>query len=87
MFNKNNLQDQIKHYTFALEKQQTSLTTNKNKSIMWTYKGFIIKPYVVIRNGYRYSITDPDGVTHIGSARSIKDVKQIINNMMNLNMN
>lgn len=46
---------------------------------MWKYKGFVIKPYVVIINGYKYSILESDGFTCVTSARTIKEVKEKIN--------
>jgi hypothetical protein len=46
---------------------------------MWKYKGFVIKPYAVIRNGYKYSILESDGFTHVTSARTINEVKEKIN--------
>jgi hypothetical protein len=49
---------------------------------MWTYKGFVIKPYVVIRNGYKYSILEADEITHVASARTIKEMKQKVNQII-----
>ena len=49
---------------------------------MWKYKGFVIKPYVVIRNGYKYSISEADGFTHVASARTIKEMKQKVNQII-----
>lgn len=46
---------------------------------MWTYRGFVIKPYVVICNGYKYSILESDGITHVTSARTKKECKEEIN--------
>ena len=50
---------------------------------MWKYKGFVIKPYVVIRNGYKYSITEPDGFTHVCSAKTLKEAKMLVNYNIN----
>ena len=49
---------------------------------MWTYKGFVIKPYAVIRNGYKYSILEADGITHVTSARTIKEMKEKVNEVI-----
>lgn len=54
---------------------------------MWTYKGFVIKPYVVIRNGYKYSILEADGITHVASARTIKEMKEKVNCEINRRKN
>jgi len=43
------------------------------------YKGYIIRQYVIIYNGLKYSVTAPDGITHIGSARNLKDAKILVN--------
>lgn len=43
------------------------------------YKKYYIKPYVVISNGYKYSVTAPDGNTHVGSARTLNDARTLIN--------
>lgn len=43
------------------------------------YKGYTIKPYVIIRNGYKYSITEPDGLTHVCSAKTLKEAKMLVN--------
>lgn len=49
---------------------------------MWKYKGFVIKPYVVICNGYKYSILESDAITHVASARTIKEMKDKVNNVI-----
>lgn len=46
---------------------------------MFKYKKYIVKPFVVIHNGYKYSITAPDEFTYIGAARNIKECKEKIN--------
>ena len=46
------------------------------------YKGFIIKPYAVICNGYKYAIKERDGFTHITSAKNLKEAKEAINNIL-----
>ena len=46
---------------------------------MWKYKGFVIKPFVVIYNGYKYSILKADGFTRVAAARTIKEVKDTVN--------
>lgn len=48
-------------------------------SIIMVYKGYTIKPYVIIRNGYKYSITEPDGFTHVCSAKTLKEAKMLVN--------
>ena len=49
---------------------------------MWNYKGFIIKPYAVITNGYKYAIYESDGITRIGSVKRQKDIKPFINELI-----
>lgn len=49
---------------------------------MWKYKGFVIKPYAVIRNGYKYSILEADEITHVASARTIKEMKQKVSQII-----
>lgn len=49
---------------------------------MRKYKGFVIKPYVVIHNGYKYSISEADGFTHVASARTIKEMKEKVNEVI-----
>ena len=48
------------------------------------YKGYIIKPYVVICNGYKYSIYKPDGFTHIASAKTLKEAKGTITDIISM---
>ena len=45
---------------------------------MQKYKKYTIKPYAVIRNGYKYSVTSPDG-QHIGSAETLSDARYLVN--------
>ena len=52
-------------------------------SITMVYKGYTIKPYVVIHNGYKYSITEPDGFTHVCSAKTLKEAKMLVNYNIN----
>lgn len=49
---------------------------------MWNYKGFIIKPSVVITNGYKYAIYENDGIKRIGSVKRQKDIKPFINEVI-----
>ena len=49
---------------------------------MWNYKGFIIKPYAVIKNGYKYAIYESDGIKRIGSVKRVKDIKPFINEVI-----
>lgn len=49
---------------------------------MWSYKEFIIKPYAVIRNGYKYAIYDNDGIRRIGSVKRQKDIKPFVNEVI-----
>ena len=46
---------------------------------MFKYKKYIVKQFVVIHNGYKYSITAPDEFTYVGAARNIKECKEKIN--------
>ena len=52
-------------------------------SITMVYKGYTIKSYVVIYNGYKYSITEPDGFTHVCSAKTLKEAKMLVNYNIN----
>jgi len=49
---------------------------------MWKYKGFVIKHYAVIHNGYKYSILESDGFTHVASARTQKEIKEKVNGIL-----
>ena len=60
-----------------------TFATDFKTSTTMVYKGYTIKPYVIIRNGYKYSITEPDGFTHVCSAKTIKEAKMLVNYNIN----